>query len=145
LAGARCADAARDLYHDAVRNALIKDGWTITHDPYRLSFGTPTVYVDLAAEQILAAEKSKERIAVEIKSFLAASNLYELHNAVGQYASYRAIMSRVDPERRLFLAVPRVIMEGLLQEPIGRVVVEDLAISVLAFDPMREVITTWKP
>lgn len=23
----------RDLYHDTVRNALIKDGWTITHDP----------------------------------------------------------------------------------------------------------------
>ena len=30
---------ARDLFHDAVRNALIKDGWTITHDPFRLSWG----------------------------------------------------------------------------------------------------------
>lgn len=27
---------AKDLYHNAVRNALIKDGWTITHDPLRL-------------------------------------------------------------------------------------------------------------
>jgi hypothetical protein len=27
---------ARDLYHDAVKNALVKDGWTITHDPIRL-------------------------------------------------------------------------------------------------------------
>jgi XisH protein len=24
---------AKDIYHDAVKNALIKDGWTITADP----------------------------------------------------------------------------------------------------------------
>ncbi|MBA4182514.1 MAG: fatty-acid synthase, partial [Acidobacteria bacterium] len=24
---------AKDIYHDTVKNALIKDGWTITHDP----------------------------------------------------------------------------------------------------------------
>ena len=27
---------ARDYYHDVVRNAIQKDGWTITHDPYHL-------------------------------------------------------------------------------------------------------------
>jgi hypothetical protein len=30
---------AKDVYHNAVRNALLKDGWTIPHDPYTLSFG----------------------------------------------------------------------------------------------------------
>ncbi|MFN7462557.1 MAG: element excision factor XisH family protein, partial [Pseudanabaena sp.] len=25
---------AKDVYHDAVKNALIKDGWVITADPY---------------------------------------------------------------------------------------------------------------
>ena len=24
---------ARDKFHDTVKHALIKDGWTITHDP----------------------------------------------------------------------------------------------------------------
>ena len=33
----------RDLYHDTVRNALIKDGWTIAHDPYVL--GDAELYV----------------------------------------------------------------------------------------------------
>jgi hypothetical protein len=23
----------KDIYHDTVKRALIKDGWTITHDP----------------------------------------------------------------------------------------------------------------
>ncbi|MCP4345831.1 MAG: hypothetical protein GY795_09930, partial [Desulfobacterales bacterium] len=26
---------ARDLYHNNFRNALVKDGWTVTHDPFR--------------------------------------------------------------------------------------------------------------
>ncbi len=30
---------ARDTFHDSVRHALVKDGWTITHDPYTLTFG----------------------------------------------------------------------------------------------------------
>ncbi len=38
---------ARDIYHNAVRNALIKDGWTITHDPLRLVWGGKDMFVDL--------------------------------------------------------------------------------------------------
>ena len=28
---------AHDIYHDTVRHALESDGWTITHDPYKIS------------------------------------------------------------------------------------------------------------
>jgi len=28
---------AKDLYHDTVRVALEKDGWTITDDPFKIS------------------------------------------------------------------------------------------------------------
>ncbi len=51
----------RDIYHDAVRRALIKDGWTITHDPLRLDWGGKDMYVDLGAERLLAAEKGEQR------------------------------------------------------------------------------------
>ena len=62
---------AKDRYHDAVKAALIKDGWTITHDPYRIEFGTDNLYADLAAERaVVAAERDVEKIAVEIGSVL---------------------------------------------------------------------------
>lgn len=48
---------ARDLYHDVVKRALVRDGWTITHDPYTISAGTTKIYVDLGAEHAIAAEK----------------------------------------------------------------------------------------
>jgi len=54
---------AKDIYHDTVKKALIKDGWTITHDPFRLNWGTTIFYVDLGAEQLLAASKGHQKIA----------------------------------------------------------------------------------
>jgi hypothetical protein len=48
---------ARDIYHNSVKNALIKDGWTITHDPYTLTFGLRDVFVDIGAERMLALSK----------------------------------------------------------------------------------------
>lgn len=64
---------ARDQHHEQVRQALVKDGWAITHDPLRLRWGQRDLFVDLGAEQLLAAEKSDRKIAVEIKSFAGPS------------------------------------------------------------------------
>ena len=51
---------AKDIYHTTVCDALVKDGWTITHDPYTMTFGQKDVFVDLGAERLLAAEKGSE-------------------------------------------------------------------------------------
>ena len=66
---------AKDLFHDAVRNALIKDGWQITEDPLFLKIGGVELYIDLGAEKLIAAERNNEKIAVEIKSFINPSSL----------------------------------------------------------------------
>jgi hypothetical protein len=52
---------AKDIFHDCVKNALIKDGWTITDDPLRLELNDRKLYVDLGAERLLTAEKGTER------------------------------------------------------------------------------------
>lgn len=57
---------ARDRYHDRVRNALIQDGWTITHDPLRLRWGAKDMYVDLFEEPLgrLLLENHRVRLVV---------------------------------------------------------------------------------
>ncbi|MBA4184261.1 MAG: XisH family protein [Acidobacteria bacterium] len=97
---------AKDLLHNSVRNALVKDGWKITDDPFRLKYKGRKLYVDLGAERILAAEKGSRKIAVEIKSFVGHSEMNDLANALGQFIFYRAILSENEPDRELFLAVP---------------------------------------
>lgn len=65
--------AAKDFYHEVVKTALNKDGWTITHDPLVLELSSGRLEVDLGAERLIAAQKDQMRIAVEVKSFLAPS------------------------------------------------------------------------
>lgn len=136
---------APDFYHDQVKNALISDGWIITHDPYTLTFGQRNVFVDLGAERPLAAEKEGEKIAVEVKSFLGSSDIRELEVAIGQYVFYRSLLARFEPDRKLFLAVPESVLANTIDEPIARPVIEDLRIALVAFDPQREVIVKWIP
>ncbi|WP_255427143.1 XisH family protein [Sphaerospermopsis sp. LEGE 00249] len=58
------------------------------------------------AERILAAEKTGKKIAVEIKSFLGASEVTEFHLALGQCLNYRSALKLTEPERMLYLAIP---------------------------------------
>ncbi len=137
--------AKLDRFHNQVRTALQKDGWTITHDPYTLPSGRRNLYVDLGAERLLAAERRGETIAVEVKSFLHESEVADLEDAVGQFIVYRAALRRHDPKRRLLLAVPSEAFESVWSDEIGLHVVEDEKIALFVFDPSKEVIERWVP
>ena len=39
---------AKDVYHDPVKNALIKNGWIITADPYPIKYEEVKLFADLA-------------------------------------------------------------------------------------------------
>lgn len=134
---------ARDVYHDIVKAALIKDGWTITHDPLILPFRAQKVYVDLGAEAPMAAEKEGRKIAVEVKSFVSDSEVTELERALGQYELYRFLLSRREPERTLFLAIPRDVHAGFMNEPDSRDLIAVTSIKLVVFDPEEEVVLQW--
>ncbi len=136
---------ARDTYHDVVKAALIKEGWTITHDPLRLPWGGKDMYVDLGAERLMAAEKAGRKIAVEIKSFVGRSEVNDLENAIGQFVVYRSVLARREPDRNLYLAVPEEILRDIFEEPLGKLLLEDNLAQVIGFDPNEEVLTKWIP
>jgi len=136
---------AKDLYHDTVRTALIKDGWTITNDPLILKIGKRSTFIDLGAEKLIAAERDSEKIAVEIKSFLSPSAISDLENAWGQFFLYARALRKRDPERRLYLAVSRNIFETLFQEEAGQLLLEEPDFRLIVFDSNSEEIIQWKP
>ena len=43
---------AKDIFHDAVRIGLEKEGWVITDDPLEIEIGGVEMYIDLGADQI---------------------------------------------------------------------------------------------
>jgi hypothetical protein len=115
---------AKDIYHDTVKTALIKDGWTITHDPLSLRLGGKDMFIDLGAEKLLAAEKGSQKIAVEVKSFVGASEMQDLENALGQFVLYQNALSILEPDRNLFLAIREAVYIDLFQEKIGKMLLE---------------------
>ena len=134
---------AKDKVHEIVKNALIKDDWTITHDPLKVSAGKKDVFIDLGAEKMVAAEKAGRKIAVEIKSFIGASEVEDWKNAIGSYIMYRGLMSVYEPQRTVYLAVRQEIYDELLTEPIGNILIQGEGIKLVLFDPEREEIVAW--
>ncbi|MGB3755308.1 MAG: element excision factor XisH family protein [Rivularia sp. (in: cyanobacteria)] len=136
---------ARDIYHNAVRKALQKEDWQNIKDPFIIRWGARDLYIDLGAEKLIAAEKSGQKIAVEIKSFIGASPVTDLENALGQYILYYDILSRIEPDRCLYLAIRQETYSELFQEPIGKLLLENQRLCLLVFDSEREVILQWIP
>ncbi|MDZ8052904.1 MAG: XisH family protein [Aulosira sp. ZfuVER01] len=135
--------SARDTFHALVRNALENEGWVITHDPYHIDLGFVDFYIDLGAEHLLAATKDNQKIAVEIKTFLAASTISEFHTAIGQFINYRIALEDDDPERRLYLAVPLDVYKRFFRYPFIQTVIRRNQIPLLVYDTEKQEIAEW--
>ena len=134
---------ALDKFHDVVKHALIKDGWTITDDPLYLQYEGTDVSIDFGAEKLIAAEKQGEQIAVEVKSFLADSILYEFHQVVGQCVDYQVMIEQAAPERTLYIAVPANVYDLFFQRPFAQLVIHRVQMKLLVYDIQREVVDSW--
>jgi len=135
---------ARDFYHDTVRNALVKDGWTITHDPYPLKLGQKDLFIDLGAEKVIAAEKGNDKIAVEIKSFVGRSVINDAENALGQYLIYRKLLMKKEMDRVLFMAIDRETLIDVFSDELRELLTKDFEVRLLVFDKDSEEIVEWQ-
>ena len=138
--------SARDIYHHHVKAALQKDGWTITHDPLRIERRkNQKLQIDLGAERLLGAEKGIRKIAVEIKSFVGASELDDLYKAVGQFVIYRNALKRIEPRRELFLAIRSTVYKSLFADPDDEALRSEENIKLLVFNARTKEIVKWIP
>lgn len=134
---------AKDRFHDVVKEALIADGWRLTHDPFPLDYGDVQMQIDLGAERLLAAERGAEKIAVEVKSFINPSAISEFHTAVGQYLNYRRALRKQDAERLLYLAVPNSTYEEFFRLRFVEEGVAEYQISLLVYDSEQRRVEQW--
>ncbi|CAN5255434.1 hypothetical protein BH09BAC4_BH09BAC4_41070 [soil metagenome] len=134
---------ARDLFHQLVREALETDAWTITHDPFVLKSGGLRMEVDLAAEQVFAAERGTERIVTEVKSFIGKSKLNDFYEAKGQYDIYRRGLRKEGIQRKLYLAIDVDVFESFFQKVLIAETLEEELISLLVYDVPTKRIVQW--
>lgn len=134
----------KDQFHAAVKHALEKDGWLITHDPFTIQISEAVkLKIDLGAESTIAAQRDQEKIAVEIKSFITDSDISEFHAALGQYLNYLQALEEKEPDRVLYLAVPIETHRDFFQIPFIQKSLKRHAINLIIYDPIKEEIKEW--
>lgn len=134
---------AKDFYHKNVFQALEKDGWRITHDPYPLNVDDVGYEIDFGAEPLIAAEKGGIKIAIEVKSFVGPSTINEFHRAVGQFNDYYVALEIQEPDRVLFLAIPEDIWLRFFQKRVIQLSLARIKAKVLVYDPFINTVVQW--
>ena len=135
---------AKDIFHQQVKNALIKDGWKITHDPLTIRISEAVkLQIDLAAENAIAAERDSEKIAVEIKSFIGDSDISAFHTALGQYLNYSQALEEQEPDRILYLAIPIETYQDFFQLPFIQRALRRYQVKMIIYNPTFEEIKEW--
>jgi hypothetical protein len=135
--------SAKDIFHEQVKVALEKEAWTTTDDPLYLRLGRDKAQVDFGAEKLLTAQKGQRKIAVEVKSFVGASEVHDLHEALGQYLVYQTMLERTEYDRKLYLAVSEEVFERIFMRDLGAALIESHNLSMLIFDDQAQVIIRW--
>ncbi|NJK65803.1 MAG: fatty-acid oxidation protein subunit alpha [Microcoleus sp. SU_5_3] len=135
---------AKDFFHQQVKNALIKDGWNVTHDPLTIRISEAVkLQIDLAAESAIAAERDSEKIAVEIKSFVGDSDISAFHTALGQYLNYCQALEEQEPERIVYLAIPVETYRDFFQLPFIQRALRRYQVKLIIYNPKQEEIKQW--
>lgn len=121
----------------------MKDGWKIVRDPYQIKFKEIKLYADLAAARLFSAERDREQIVVEVKSFLSPSRIRDFEAAVGQYVLYRVYLAQVLPGAQVYLAVNQDIYRSFFLKEAIEFATTELKIKLMVFDAEKEAIVGW--
>ncbi|MDJ0618636.1 MAG: XisH family protein [Calothrix sp. MO_192.B10] len=134
---------AKDIYHDAVKNALIKDGWTIIADPHTIRYEEIQLFADLLAGRTLEAQRGEEQIIVEIKSFVSRSPMRDFETALGQYIIYRIFSKFVFPQAKIYLAIGQNIYESFFTQKAIQKIIEETQLLLIIVNLTNEEIIQW--
>ena len=134
---------AKDIYHDAVKNALIKDGWTITADPYPIKYEEVKLFADLAGEKTFSATRGEQQIVIEVKSFNSPSPMREFETALGQYLIYQTFLSITHPEYDVYLAISNKIYGKFFTQIAIQLILQKYHVNLVIVDTTIEEIIQW--
>ena len=126
---------------DALKNALIKDEWTITHAPLHIDYAGHEIACGLAAQK--QSDNGDTHIAVQFADLSPSLPMDALCQAMGKYAIRDCILHSQEPTRALYMAVSRKMYELMMAEEIGEITLRTKGLRFLIFDGDLEIILHW--
>lgn len=126
---------SEDICQPQVVAALKKDGWTITGQQVYILKGNHAIFIDIEAA------KEPDQAFIEVKCFPEDNTSTEFYIALGQYLTYRQILSTQKPTHRLYLAIPEDIYDMLTE--VHRDTLRDNHVKLIVVNIELEVIAQW--
>jgi hypothetical protein len=135
----------KDNFHQTVVEALKKDNWTITNDPLFMPTKSGfNFYIDLGIERIINAQKGKEIVAIEIKSFSITSPLYSFYEMLGQFLVYNIGLKQQVLQWNLWIAISEAGYEKIVESPIFQEAIEIYQLKFVIINSAQKEIIKWK-
>lgn len=94
----------------------------------------------LGAEKLIAAVKQNQKIVVEVKSFTGKSQITEFYSALGQYLTYQQGLKIAEPDRKLYLAIPKIAKDEVFSLGLTQQLISELKIKLLVYSLLGEII-----
>jgi hypothetical protein len=133
----------QDMYYDAVKNALRKDGWRVTYTDFPLKSRASSHAEGRWDGPLLAAEKDERRVAVAVNSFIGRSNLTDIQQTLQPLAISRLLIHAIEPDRVLYLAIRQATYSACFPGDEGEQWLVSEPLQLLVFYPRTETILQW--
>lgn len=135
---------AKDRIHDPVKQALIKDGWKITDEHLTIEYAEFSIAADIAAERRpIVATKNRQKIIVEVKSFIGKSFIREFQQAIGQYEIYFDLIDLAQLDYELYLGISQKIHQDFFLQKAAQAILKRHNIKLVIVNLKREEVVKW--
>ncbi|MCP5503513.1 MAG: fatty-acid oxidation protein subunit alpha, partial [Leptospiraceae bacterium] len=72
-----------------------------------------------------------------------SSIVNEFNSALGQYLGYLQIILKKEPDRFLYLAIPKDVKEKIMTIDYYKNLIQKYKLKILVYEPNNEVISEW--
>jgi XisH protein len=137
---------AIDNCEPMIRNALLKEGWTVERSPFFLRSGIFTLFADIRMRKEAHKGNGTGRsiIIVEVKCFSDLKMFQdELYRAVGQYLIYQHAVSAEGILGDVFLAIPTTAYVRIFSESLLQGIIKQVRMKLIVVDLEREEVNQW--
>jgi len=135
--------SALDSCEPEVIRALEKDGWGIDQKPFVIRTDLHNVLADFSLRRNVDIP-TEHIIILEVKCFSNPDNdLQEFYTAMGQYQFYRYALLLEGVRWSIYLAVPHVAYQRLVEDDAMVATFEQLSVNLVTIDLEREVVIQW--
>ena len=86
----------------------------------------------------MAVERYGQKLVVEVKSFIGASKIQDLKEALGQYDIYRYLLEEIAPDRKLYIAVSTIAHKSFFKQDVIQFILNKHQLLIIVVDTEME-------